>query len=1448
MLTNVDKSIFLDSNTIEILPVVSAEWNQNLFNAPYITVAGTGTKYSVTKSAGATATNATGDDIKTGFTTKKFTMSGGTGYVSYSVSVNGTASAYKVVIYVKTDSPIPVMLSAFGKGSNTQYGSSYDDVNSFGWTKLETYVGGSSSADAISNLTFTISANSYSTDVVNPVVFYTEPEVYETSFFDYQYNSLWPTESVFSYFRPGESYVSTGNIKSSFPADYRKVNTSVIDGYSTATYSPISPIVKNPSFSFAAHPVPIIKNALPSEMSAYKYFVSDTTNKSITAIYEQNITSNKIIVKLNTLMTTPTVNLIIDGSTITVDGSTSITPDSNGVIAIYWTGSAWTKTKWSIMPKFTNSGTVSTYTSFKKITVTQTAATRKTEFASYTSQDVIDDLSRMHLIEISPRLEIDLSDFVKDVSINKSLDSKNNFVPISSINSDDATITLSSIPVSVDNSFVPIFSSQSNLSINILTNMLRKNIKFYVNFNVKSYFQSLTNSFVQLSSGAGTYVPGGIFYSDSWNETDIKDVNIQCFDVTRYLQTTPVPDYVANLKSVFDIITNILDLAGYSDYDYDSLYSVCHDSIMPLDMSYFYCNSKDTTIIDALGQIFLAYQIGAYIDEYGIMKFKSLSNVLGTNYDALPSNQKITVNDSHIVEGGYSISNKAKPGKISLRYQSPKIKQSLSLQNANNADIKNSPSFVYTTSNDVMWSQQNLDSVGFNHLSSVDSDSNSTQMLEKDNKFCLNVNDTLDIFHTYSLNNNGYAFIEDELVSFVYKQYKIHNNSNSTTVSVKNDLELASEINRFTKKYQAGLTTSTGSTPSDYDVVVTPTGYITDVQRGLFGTVPSDHLIISSLTSKSLSEAELSSSVAITTGTSNTSIIDTKSINENNPSVKHIAVSSPVGKKAIVYPTSKRENDYSTYSTKFSFAEANTCGAGLFFNMSSTSSAGSPYFVELIKSNQKDLTISATGTKGQNTLTVDTIDGLATGERISGAGIPQGTLIISVSATTVQSDGSLADIPTIAISNAITADISGSLKVENNRYIIAIYQNVSGSDVLISWTNATGIVDSIINNFEKIFVKNDDSGNYFYTTSYDQVFQLKVVHYNSNGEDGEDSGEIISVFLNNVEVNGWQVAGTSSETVDVPWVSTGVNEKTHRRKKITLPSDITNKSIFGFYATTTPVDIPGITYNEISSKVVSAYLREIYATQKPLKERSTNYWYQTREFLNGMIEKQNIFSKSPSYMMQTTPEVLGINFYDVQYTTPAAVVADIHPIEYTWFYFPGTTPQEQQTYMRQLVDEYSLSYSTPLNTGFRAKMAIANNSSHMVYLSKQSDQLNNFAVNLNLYTHEIIAPSDPEIIEHVTDRSNITEVAQIDSEWIQSKEAANKMLSVIAKGFDGFSRDTTLQIFGNPLIQVGDILTVTYTLAGINQQKYLVHSVSQTFNQGLKTNLVLNSIGKGVSY
>ena len=130
----------------------------------------------------------------------------------------------------------------------------------------------------------------------------------------------------------------------------------------------------------------------------------------------------------------------------------------------------------------------------------------------------------------------------------------------------------------------------------------------------------------------------------------------------------------------------------------------------------------------------------------------------------------------------------------------------------------------------------------------------------------------------------------------------------------------------------------------------------------------------------------------------------------------------------------------------------------------------------------------------------------------------------------------------------------------------------------------------------------------------------------------------------------------------------------------------------------------------------------------------------------------------------------------------------------------------------------------------------------MVFLRKESDELNQFTINFNLWTHEIVAPSDPEIIEKVVDQSNMSEVLQLDSEWIQSKESAYKMLKVVEMGLEGFSKTVSLNIFGNPLIQVGDIVTLNYSLNGISSQMYMVQSVSHSFDTGLSTSLKMNRI------
>ena len=1374
MLSSVNSSIFENSDSIRLVPVVSAEWNHNLFNQPYITTAGSGTKISGTLTSGTVADVVSGKPGN--FVTKSFTMSDGSGSIGYTFS-GLSSTAYKIITYIKTDSPVPVMINTSGKGSDSQFGSQQVEASSLGWTKVVTYIGASKTSDIFSSFIFKVVANSFAETDNDATVMYTVPEAYETTFFDYKYGSLWPTDSVFTYFRPGESYVPSGDIKCSFGSSYRRIASKVLNsetlsgGFYGNKYMPISPIIQNPSFFLSSPPVAVLKNALPTDISPYQYFVSDDSAKSITAIYEKNITTNKIVLKFNTLMTVPTINLYINDSILTVNSSTSLTPDSNGMLVLYYNNGLWTTTKWTDTPKFNSVGALTQTTTLNKIRVTQISKAVNSAFTSYSGDSVTNDLNRMQIVELSPRLEIDLSDFVQDVSISKSLDAGNTSLPISSINSNDARIVLSGIPALNGSSIVPIFSSQSSNSLTILSSMMKKNVKFYVHFNLIDHAVSASSP----TGNVNTYIPGGVFYADSWEENDIQDVTVQAFDVSRYLQSRPVPDYVANLKTVFEIITNILDLAGFTDYDYDSLYQICNSKTQPLDLAYYYCNSKDSTIIDALNQIFVAYQIGAYIDEYGIMKFLSLHKILTETSTVLDIDQ------SDIKEGGLSVSNNQKPGKISLRYQTPKVKQSPALQNATDPEIKKSPAFIYTTSNDVVWQQQTIDSVGFNYL---DQD-----MSEDSNIMSINSNDLLDIFHTFNMDTNGYVAIEQEIVSFEYKQYTISTASggNPVTVSIKNNLELSSEINRYIKEYSIGLKTSDGSTAQSYDIKITPTGKITNVQRGMFGTVPSDHARVTTLESKGLVEKKIDSSFVFsdnTSGLPNVFLTNNSDQDAVLPDVTKLGLRASGTDKTAVKPETETNREYKTYSVKFDLLDQYVVAAGLFINQSDTEST-TPLFVELVKYSKIN---------------------------------PQTEVFY--------------DPP-------------------QYKYLLVIYD----TSTVYAWTDVTGECNSIINNFAKILKKTGTGAEAVYSHVADKAFNLKVVVNSTDGSDGEnattnDTKAAVYVYLNNAEIVGWQVPGTTYDEalgydLDI-WTASGVNTNTGAKQKPVVPDMFSASNSFGFYTSVAPVEIPRmeseIVYPTPAPMVVNSNLREIHATEKPLFERSVNYFYQDREFLNGLVQKQPLASNSLTYLMQTTPTISGINYYDVQYETPAAVSVDVLPIQYMMSYFPGDTKQDQNNKQKKLVTEHSLSYSTPLNTGFRARMAIANNSPHMVFLTKESDDIIRVTVNLNLWTHEIVAPSAPEILETIIDQSNLAEVVQLDSEWIQSKSAANKMLKIVEMGMDGFSTNISLNIFGNPLIQIGDVIKLTYNLNGIVDQKYVVTSVSHSFNQGLSTALGLSRV------
>jgi hypothetical protein len=1413
MLSNVSSSVFTNSESVTLVPSVSAEWNHNLFNSPYITTAGVGTKVSGNLTTGTASTVTVG--AKENFTTKSFQMSGGTGSVEYTVpGLSGLA--YKIVTYVKTNSPAPVMISTYAKGSESQFGSEQAEATSLKWTKIVTYVG--SKEENISSLTYKILANSFAEENNNALVYFTLPEIYQTTIFDYKNASLFPTDSVFSYFRPGESYVPSGNASCSFSPRHRRIASKVLGEETETTisgskffgnkYMPVTPIIQNPSF-FLASPgfsesssllgPAVLKSALPTDINPYKYFVSDpltsspSYNPSITAIYEEGLVTNKLVIKFNTLMTVPTFNLYINESLVTAtittaatspvtSSVTALSPIANsdgyntGVIVLYWSGTNWTNSPWlaTDMPKFQADGSLNKTTIVNKIRITQIGQTVNPALSHLSTSDSASaDLKRMHLIEVSPRLEIDLSDFVSGLELEKSLDGANTVLPISSMNSNDVTLTFSGIPGIKNGSVVPIFSNQSDNSLTILSNMLRNNIKFYVNFNLLNSTSIGTLPTVY----SNMYIPAGIFYSDSWQENDIQDVTVQAYDVSKYLQSKPVSDYVANLKTVFQVITDILDLSGFTDYDYDSLYKICNNKSQPLDISYYYANSRDKTVIEALNDIFLAYQIGAYIDEYGIMRFISLFDILSNTSTGL------SISEANIEQGGVSVSNKQKPGKISLRYQTPRIKQSPSLQNVKNLSIKDSPSFIYTTSNDVVWEQQSAESLGFNYLEE--------SMTADSNTLSINKNDLLDIFHTFNMDANGYVCVEGEIMSFQYKQYTLSSvayPAKSKTISIKNSLELSAAIADFIKVDTLGLKTNNNQElvegvrqTQESDILIGPTGKITNVQRGMYGTLPTSHSRITSLSSKGLLEKTINSSLAFSSSTGNTSITNNHDnlANTSLPNVTKIGLISQgsTGTKVAVCPSSETSRSYKTYSVKFDIPDQSQAAAGLYINQSSTGSL-EPLFIEMIKFSKIDTNL----------------------------GIPY-------------------DPPQYT-------------------YIMAIYDSTQ----LYSYADVSSECNRALNKLPRIFKNYPDaiSPNPKYGYVFDPVFNLRVAIKETDGLDGEngtltDKNTALSIFLNNIEITTWQVPDTSTSIAD--WKAPEINKRSRVRQKPTVPNLYGESKSFGFYASSIPRSIPDVSYPGLTSAgSVVANLREIHATERPLMSRSAGYFYQETEFLNGIVQNQLVSLNSLSYIMQTTPEVSGISYYDVQYSTPAACSVDFLPVQYAVTYHPGNTKEQQAYALKKIVTQESVSYSTPLNTGFRARMALANNSPHVVLLTNEPSEVVKTKVNLKLWTNEIISSSEPDILEAVIDDANQNDVAQLDSEWVQSKFAGEKMLKIVESALDGFSTTTQISIFGNPLIQIGDPITLSYILNGMVNQKHVVTAISHSFSNGLKTSLTLSRI------
>jgi hypothetical protein len=87
------------------------------------------------------------------------------------------------------------------------------------------------------------------------------------------------------------------------------------------------------------------------------------------------------------------------------------------------------------------------------------------------------------------------------------------------------------------------------------------------------------------------------------------------------------------------------------------------------------------------------------------------------------------------------------------------------------------------------------------------------------------------------------------------------------------------------------------------------------------------------------------------------------------------------------------------------------------------------------------------------------------------------------------------------------------------------------------------------------------------------------------------------------------------------------------------------------------------------------------------------------------------------------------------------------------------------------------------------------------------------------------------------------EPATFDSKWIQSEPDAKSMSDWIKKQWSKQQIVLDMQVFGNPLISVGDVIVVKYPSNDLDgTQKFIVTNVTNSYNEGLETSITCRSI------
>jgi len=89
---------------------------------------------------------------------------------------------------------------------------------------------------------------------------------------------------------------------------------------------------------------------------------------------------------------------------------------------------------------------------------------------------------------------------------------------------------------------------------------------------------------------------------------------------------------------------------------------------------------------------------------------------------------------------------------------------------------------------------------------------------------------------------------------------------------------------------------------------------------------------------------------------------------------------------------------------------------------------------------------------------------------------------------------------------------------------------------------------------------------------------------------------------------------------------------------------------------------------------------------------------------------------------------------------------------------------------------------------------------------------------------------------------------ELTSPWIQSEDMANALSAWILKNMAYGNEELSVEIFGNPTIEVTDVVDIYYAKKDFFGQRYFITGVSTSWENGIKTSLTLRRVNPAATF